>query len=141
MLDERVWLAVPALNHPTCVFLCAGHLRSYVRTQLCVLVRYHFPITGPCPNCNSIKACGIKLSKMHWYSEAQRVPFSRIEALDSTPKNQPSTMIPSSSDLTLDTVNPDHSPVNCQSENHPSVSKTDRVTISFINDCRSSLHA
>ena len=48
---------------------------------------------GPSPNC-SHKVGSMKLSKMSWYADALRVPFTGTRGSSPTPEKQPHTIIP-----------------------------------------------
>uniref|UniRef100_A0A8C5R0U7 Uncharacterized protein n=1 Tax=Leptobrachium leishanense TaxID=445787 RepID=A0A8C5R0U7_9ANUR len=102
----------------------------------------------------------MELSKMSWYAEAFRVPFTGTKGPSQDPEKQPHTIIPPPPSFTLGTMQSDkyRSPGNHQTQNrnfttgfvaqvasyHSSTlefTELLRATHFFTNVCKNSLHA
>jgi len=94
-------------------------------TLLCVLVRSHVG-TGRGRPC-SHKVGSMKFSKMSWYVEALRVPFTGTKGPSPTPEKQPHTIIPPPPNFTLGTMQSGkcRSPGNRQTQTRPSDCQTE----------------
>ena len=85
-------------------------------TLLCALVRSHVGTGRGHPQTK------MKLSKISWYAEAFRVPFTGTKGPSPAPEKQPHTIIPPPPNFTLGTMQSDkyRSPGNPQSQTNPS---------------------
>jgi len=70
----------------------------------------------------------MKSSKMYWYSEALRIPFTGTKDPSPTPEKQPHTIIPPPPNFTLGTMQSGkyRYPGNCQTQTHPSDCQTEK---------------
>ena len=86
-------------------------------TLLCALVQSCWNRKGPSPNCFH-KAGSMKWSKISWYAEAFRVPFTGTKGPSPAPEKQP----PPPPNFTLVTMQSDkyRSPGNRQTQTRPS---------------------
>ena len=75
---------------------------------------------GPSTNCLH-KVGSMKLSKISWYAEAFRVPFTGTKGPSPAPEQQPHTITPLPPNFTLGTMQSDkyHSPGNRQIQTRP----------------------
>ncbi|XP_058258308.1 uncharacterized protein LOC131361290 isoform X2 [Hemibagrus wyckioides] len=82
--------------------LCAGQSSSstpdsvihvFMDLALCTGAQSCWKRKGPAPNC-SHKVGSMELSKMSWYAEAFRVPFTGTKGPSPAPEKQPHTIIP-----------------------------------------------
>uniref|UniRef100_A0A667ZQH7 TSPO associated protein 1 n=1 Tax=Myripristis murdjan TaxID=586833 RepID=A0A667ZQH7_9TELE len=136
MLVEKAWLSVSALIHPKGVLSGSGQdsvQASQVHphqtlssmslwTLLCALVHSHVGRgRGPAPNC-SHKVGSMELSKMFWYPEAFKVPFTGTKGPSPAPEKQPHTIIPPPPNFTVGTMQSEmyRSPGNLQTQTRPS---------------------
>jgi len=116
--------------------LCAGQSSSstpnslihvFMDLALCTGAQSCWNRKGPSPNC-SHKVGSMKLSKMSWYAEALRVPFTGTKGPSPTPEKQPHTKIPPPPNFTLDTMQSGkyRSPGNSQTQTRPSDCQTEK---------------
>ena len=90
-------------------------------TLLCALVLSRVGTGRGHPHCFH-KVGSMKLSKISWYAEAFRVPFTGTKGPSPAPEKQLHTIIPPPPNFTLGTMNSDkyRSPGNHQTQTHPS---------------------
>lgn len=110
--------------------LCAGQSSSstpdsiihvFMDLALCTGAQSCWKRKGPAPNC-SHKVGSMELSKMFWYPEAFKVPFTGSKGPSPTPEKQPHTIIPPSPNFTLGTMQSEmyRSPGNLRTQTRPS---------------------
>ncbi|XP_058230352.1 uncharacterized protein LOC131343021 isoform X2 [Hemibagrus wyckioides] len=110
--------------------LCAGQSSSstpdsvihvFMDLALCTGAQSCWKRKGPAPNC-SHNVGSMELSKMSWYAEAFRVPFTGTKGPSPAPEKQPHTIIPPPPNFTLGTMQSDknRSPGNRQTQTRPS---------------------
>jgi len=87
---------------------------------LCTGAQSFWNREGPFPNC-SYKVGSMKFSKISWYAEALRVPFTGTKRPSPTPEKQPHTIMPLPPNFTLGTIQSGKycSPGNHQTQTHP----------------------
>ena len=95
--------------------LCAGQSSSstphslihvFMDFALCTGAQSCWNRKGPSPNC-SHKVGSMELSKISWYAEAFRVPFTGTKGPRPVPEKQPHTIIPPPPNFTLGTMQSD----------------------------------
>ncbi|XP_051526065.1 uncharacterized protein LOC127424703 [Myxocyprinus asiaticus] len=110
--------------------LCAGQSSSstpnslihvFMDLALCTGAQSCWNRKGPSPNC-SHNVGSMELSKISWYAEAFRVPFTGTKGPSPAPEKQPHTIIPPPPNLTDGTMQSDkyRSPGNRQTQTRPS---------------------
>jgi len=110
--------------------LCAGQsgsskpnwlIRVFMDLTLCTGAQSCWNRKGPSPNCLH-KVGNIKWSKISWYAEAFRVPFTGTKWPSPAPEQQPHTIIPPPPNFTLGPMQSDkyRSPGNRQTQTRPS---------------------
>ena len=108
--------------------LCAGQSSSstpdsaihvFMDLALCSGAQSCWKRKGPAPNC-SHKVGSMELSKMSWYAEAFRVPFTGTKGPSPAPEKQPHTIIPPPPNFTLGPVRPVPFSYNLQTQTLPS---------------------
>jgi len=121
MLDEKTWLAVSALIHPKGVPLGCG--------QDSPVKFFHTKLAHPClyglwcaVMLEQEGVGSMKLSKISWYAEAFRVPFTGTQGPSPAPEKQPHTIILPPPNFTLGTMQSNKycSPGNRQTQTRPS---------------------
>ena len=116
--------------------LCAGQSSSstpnllihvFMDLALCTGAQSCWNRKRPSPNC-SHKVGSMKLSKMSWYAEALRVPFTGTKGPSPTPEKQPHTIIPPPPNFTLGTMQSGkyRSPGNRQTQIRPLDCQTEK---------------
>ena len=92
--------------------LCAGQSSSstpnssnyvFIVLALCTGAQSCWNRKGPSPNCCH-KVGSIALSKMSWYAEALRLPFTGDKGPSPNPEKQPHTIIPPPPNFTVGTM-------------------------------------
>ncbi len=110
--------------------LCAGQSSSstpnslihvFMDLALCTGAQSCWNRKGPSPIC-SHKVGSMEFSKISWYAEAFRVPFTGTKGPSPAPEKQPHTIIPSPPNFTVGTMQSDkyRSPGNHQTQTRPS---------------------
>jgi len=86
---------------------------------------------GPSPNCFH-EVGSMKLSKISWYAEAFRIPFTRTKGPSPAPEKQPPA-ITTTPIFTLGTIQSDKycSPGNHQTQTHPSDCQMEKRDLSL----------
>uniref|UniRef100_A0AAR2JQE6 Uncharacterized protein n=1 Tax=Pygocentrus nattereri TaxID=42514 RepID=A0AAR2JQE6_PYGNA len=79
----------------------------------------------------------MKLSKISWFAEALRVPFTGTKGLSPTPEKQPHIIIPPTPNFTLGTMQSVsyRSPGNHQTQTHTSDFHTEKPDSSLQRTC------
>ncbi|XP_051528965.1 uncharacterized protein LOC127426291 [Myxocyprinus asiaticus] len=121
--------------------LCAGQSSSstpnslihvFMDLALCTGAQSCWNRKGPSPNC-SHKVGSMELSKISWYAEAFRVPFTGTKGPSPAPEKQPHTIIPSPPNFTVGTMQSDkyRSPGNRQTQTRPSDCQMEKRELSL----------
>jgi len=91
-------------------------IHVFIDLALCTGVQSCWNRKRPSPNCFH-KVRSMKLSKISWYAEAFRAPFTGTKGPSPAPEKQPHTIIPPPPNFTLGTMQSDEVPFPWQPPN------------------------